>query len=272
MGMLKSILRPVIPRRLRERTYPLRTSLARIPANLLCELRIAWKIRTRGEPISDLGVFDERVYSQNNEDGALAAIFAAIGTTNRYFVEFGVEDGIVCNTRLLKRRGWTGLQMDPRENNNPEVVRAFVTSENINSLLKDNGVPENFDLLSIDIDGNDFWVWKAISDFHPRVVVIEYNACIPPNESRAISYDPAFRWDGTDYFGASLLALSRLGSEKGYVLVGCESEGVNAFFVHKSLVNGHFIMKSVQELFRPLGSVHQGRMQPSVNRKWQMIQ
>jgi len=105
-----------------------------------------------------------------------------------------------------------------------------VTAENINDLLQKYEVPVSFDLLSIDLDGNDYWVWRAVRR-RPRVVVIEYNAHIGPADSRVIAYDPAFRWAGTDYFGASLRALRDLGQQKGYALVYCESTGTNAFFV-----------------------------------------
>lgn len=271
MGTLKSILRPMVPRWLRETTYPFRERLGRIPSNLLCKWRIFWRIRVKREVILDLSPFEARVYSQNGEDGIIEAIFASVGTTNRYFVEFGVEDGLVCNTRRLLRSGWSGLQMDPRRNRRG-VVEAFVTAENVNELFKMNGVPPRFDLLSIDIDGNDYWAWKAVTSFHPRVVVIEYNASIPPDESRTIVYDPSFRWDGTDYFGAGLLALSRLGRRKGYTLVGCESQGVNAFFVHDSLIEGHFVARTAEELYRPLGDRHRGGIRPSTGRRWQVVE
>lgn len=120
-----------------------------------------------------------------------------------------------------------------------KIKKEFITAENINQLLQKYRVPREFDLLSIDIDSNDYWVWKAIDNYSPRVVVIEYNSCIPPNESKTIKYDPNARWDGTDYFGASLLALAKLGKSKGYSLVYCESSGVNAFFVRNDLIKNY---------------------------------
>ncbi|MEM2160074.1 MAG: hypothetical protein QXN55_03875 [Candidatus Nitrosotenuis sp.] len=125
-----------------------------------------------------------------------------------------------------------------------------VTAENIQQLFHKYNVPKNFDLLSIDIDYNDYWVWKAITDYAPRVVVIEYNSSIPPTESKVVPYDPNASWDGTNYFGASLLALKNLGLSKGYTLVGCESRGVNAFFVQSGLVEGIKI-KDIEYLYRP---------------------
>jgi len=125
-----------------------------------------------------------------------------------------------------------------------------VTAENIQQLFQKYKVPQNFDLLSIDIDYNDYWVWKAITDYAPRVVIIEYNSSISPTESKVVPYDPNAVWDGTNYFGASLLALKKLGLSKGYALVGCDSRGVNAFFVKNDLVEGIKI-PTIDQLYRP---------------------
>lgn len=111
-------------------------------------------------------------------------------------------------------------------------------------------MPKSFDLLSIDIDFNDYWVWKSIVDYSPRVVVIEFNSSIPPNESKVVPYDPNAQWDGTNFFGASLLALKHLGLEKGYTLVGCDSNGVNAFFCKSDLIS-NIKIKDIQDLYRP---------------------
>lgn len=125
-----------------------------------------------------------------------------------------------------------------------------VTAENIQNLFHKYDVPKNFDLLSIDIDFNDYWVWKAIVDYSPRVVVIEYNSSIPPTESRVVPYDPQAKWDGTNYFGASLLALKNLGLTKGYTLIGCNDSGVNAFFCKSDLLNTIKI-KDIHDLYKP---------------------
>lgn len=125
-----------------------------------------------------------------------------------------------------------------------------VTAENIQQLFQKYNVPKSFDLLSIDIDYNDYWVWKAITDYSPRVVVIEYNSSVPPTESRVVPYDPNAVWDGTNYFGASLLALRNLGLSKGYTLVGCDSRGINAFFVKSDLIKGLQI-NNIDQLYRP---------------------
>ncbi len=131
-----------------------------------------------------------------------------------------------------------------------DIKKERVTAENIQQLLKKYNTPQNFDLLSIDIDFNDYWVWKSISDYSPRVVVIEFNSSIPPTESKVVRYDQNSQWDGTNYFGASLLALKNLGVEKGYTLVGCDSNGVNAFFCRSELVS-EIKIKDIEELYRP---------------------
>lgn len=131
--------------------------------------------------------------------------------------------------------------------------KEFVTAANICSLFEKYLVPREFDLLSIDVDGNDYWIWRAIEGYSARVVVIEYNSSISPDESKTIPYDPEFRWDGTNYFGASLLALTKLGRVKGYTLVGCDSRGVNAFFLRDDTVGDRFSMRSLAELYSAPG-------------------
>ncbi|NLG07438.1 FkbM family methyltransferase [Candidatus Peribacteria bacterium] len=209
-------------------------------------------------PIPDIALFQRRVpfierreYSQNGEDGIIHAIFAKIGTTKRYFVEFGAEDGLQCNTRYLSKHfGWKGLLMDGGyQNASLNLYQEFITAENIEELFQKHEVPERFDLLSIDIDGNDYWVWKAITRWHPRVVIVEYNACIPALPPVTIPYKADFAWDKTDYYGASLGALHKLGVAKGYTLIGTDKNGVNAFFVLDELVDGNFVRQPLEQLY-----------------------
>lgn len=233
-------------------------------------LKIKWQlyvhsVELRDHEIRNLNRYEIKIYSQNGEDGILDAIFSKIGTTNKFYVEFGVEDGEECNTRFLQNeKGWRGLLMDGYEQKSKKIKKEFITAENINDLFRKYQVPKAFDLLSIDIDGNDYWVWKAIdSSYAPRVVVIEYNASIPPTESKVIPYDPNFSWDITNYFGASLLALVKLAKTKGYTLVGCDLCGVNAFFVQDRLMLGHFITDSIDKLYRPVNYFNKGMSHPS---------
>lgn len=213
--------------------------------------QLYWTLCRRGT-IKDIRRFERSWYSQNGEDGILNIIFEKIGVTNKFCVEFGVEDGRECNTRhLLEAAAWDGLQMDGGDHASVygRVRKEFITAENICSLFEKYSVPKQFDLLAIDIDGNDYWVWRAIEGYSARVVVIEYNASMLPNESKTIPYDPEFHWDGSNYFGASLLALAKLGRRKGYTLIGCDSQGINAFFVRDDLVGDRFAVRSVAELY-----------------------
>jgi hypothetical protein len=203
--------------------------------------------------LSDLESREKKITSQNGEDGVIEALFEILGETNRYFVEFGVEGGTQCNTAALLERGWQGLMMDLHgvcENPRATIRKEFVTAENINLLFRKYDVPEHFDLLSIDIDGNDFWVWREIAA-RARVVVIEYNSSPPPSECSAIVYDPNFQFENTDYYGASLLAFQRLGRLKGYTLVYCERHGVNAFFVADEALPAGYQPRPIEAIYRP---------------------
>jgi hypothetical protein len=203
-----------------------------------------------------------KVYSQSDEDGIIQEIFNRIGTRNRIFVEFGVESGIECNSVKLLVEGWRGLWLDAGtkhvaqihthfrtfiDDRRLTVNEAFVVAENINSLLERGGVTGEIDFLSIDIDNNDYWVWKEITAIKPRVVAIEYNATLRPPMSLVVPYDPERRWDGTNYFGASLEALVRLGRDKGYQIVGCNFSGANAFFVREDIAEDLFVEPATAE-------------------------
>lgn len=153
------------------------------------------------------------------------------------------------NTAYLLNQGWQGGWIEgdlaaterirtrlqqPLARSDLKLKRAFVTAENINALFTELNVPPSFDLLSLDIDRNTFHIWKALRDYKPRVVVVEYNATFPPDVEWSVEYDATRTWDYSAHFGASLKAFERFGDSAGYVLVGCDFSGTNAFFVHKS--------------------------------------
>jgi len=196
-----------------------------------------------------------KVYSQNEEDGILTELFRRIGVTNQTFWEFGVQDGTENNTLYRLVDGWRGAWIDGGaanvakvrerfaravENGSLSVREALVDRDNVNALALDLGLPRELDLLSIDIDGNDFHVWDALDALAPRVVVIEYNPKLPPPTQWVMRYDPRYVWDGTDQYGASLAALAMLGARKGYRLVACNITGSNAFFVRQDLAADKF--------------------------------
>ena len=204
-----------------------------------------------------LNRYELKICSQNGEDGIIAEMFRRIGTANRYFVEFGSSDGFENNTALLLRQGWSGLWIDADTAavnrakasfaseiaaGKLTVLEAFITAENIEDLFREARVPEEFDLLSIDINRNDYYVWEKITHFRPRVAIVEYNSGVPPSMSWVVAYDPkAFASSifGTGN-GASLKVLEELGAKKGYSLVGCNLLGVNSFFARNDLVGDHF--------------------------------
>ncbi len=185
-----------------------------------------------------LANFEKKIFSQNGEDGVTRKIFDTIGTTNKYFVEFWTYTGEECNTRDLRTNfGWHGLLMDgSHEDLSTNLRMEFITAENINDLFEKYDVPHEFDLLSIDIDYNDFYVWNAIKNYRPRVVIIEYNGTFPPNEDKVAQYNSRYMWDSSNYFGASIFSLNKLGQSKGYTLVHADSMGVNLFFIRSDIL------------------------------------
>ena len=211
-----------------------------------------------------LNLFEKKVFSQGGEDGIIAEIFNRIGITDSWFVEFGVQDGLECNSLLLLHQNWRGLWVEGdrgdylkvKENlgvflgrDTLQVEYKFVTPENFERILGQGKIPHEFDLLSIDIDYNDYWVWKALTNYRPRVVVIEYNAQFPPPVKVVVDYNPQASYVSSTFFGASLQSLELLGREKGYQLVGCSFSGVNAFFVRDDLAENRFALPATAENF-----------------------
>jgi len=220
----------------------------------------------RWRSIGDLRGFASKVYSQNGEDGILQEIFRRIGVTNRFFVEFGVESGDQCNTRYLAEMlDWSGVYFEPCDAHFEKLqemwqgkpnVRTFheaITSHNFEGLLERAGVPEELDLLVIDIDSNDYWVWRSLQRWRPRVVVIEYNPFHEPPRKWVMKEDPSYVWNQTTYFGASFTSLCLLGRSKGYQLVGTDPLGVNMFFVRNDALNEQFLDPGIHYFFQPFG-------------------
>lgn len=171
-------------------------------------------------------------YSQYNESSILNSIFLKIGTISNigYGVEFGSSDGYwLSNLRYFLELGWKGLQMEGISQAGSDVKQEFITKENINNLFDKYEVPQEFDLLSIDIDGNDYWVWKEINR-EPNVVIIEYNSNFSENECVALEYDPNHIFDNSYAYGASFAAMCDLAKSKGYYLYQ-EIRHTNLIFV-----------------------------------------
>ena len=197
--------------------------------------------------------FEVRVFSQNGEDGVIAEIAARIGTGEPFFVEFGVESGHEGNcVYLADVAGWPGLFIEAdadsfalledkyRGNDRVRTTHASVTADNVQALFAAAGVPTEPTVLSIDVDGCDYWIWDSIVDFRPRIVVIEYNSALDPRRRLVQPAEHTKAWDGSNYYGASLGALRMLGERKGYRLVHTDLCAVNAFFVREDLAGGRF--------------------------------
>lgn len=209
-----------------------------------------------------------KVYSQWGEDGILQYLIRAVRVPRPIFVEFGVENYTEANTRfLLLNNNWSGLIIDGSEKNiqavrgeslywrhNLKAVCSFITRENINGLIRDNGLSGDIGLLSIDIDGNDYWVWESIDVVSPAIVVVEYNARFGPERAVTVPYDPSFvrhqAHHSCIYYGASLAALVRLGKRKGYAFVGSNSAANNAFFVRRDLLPAELPERTPAEEWR----------------------
>lgn len=200
--------------------------------------------------VTDLRISELRVFSQNGEDGVIDAIARTIPDMSRIFVEFGVGDGWSCNCRLLAEVfGWSGLFLETNSkdfdslrtryvnNSGVQCKRLFVNPSNVNEIFRASGIPSRFGVLSIDIDGQDYWVWEALDDFYqPDIVCIEINSGLGARavvEQKSSSLYPAL----TNTWGASLSAISALGASKGYTLVHCELAGVNAFLVKNEILS-----------------------------------
>jgi hypothetical protein len=205
-------------------------------ARLAESYRIDWENGLSWYKGNPLYSAEQRIYSQNGEDGVLLALLDALGVRHPTALEFGAGDGSECNTRILAERGHETLCWD-RSHHAPSrgLYRELVTLGNIPSLVARYAVPNDLDVLSIDVDYYDFFFWWRISELlSPRLVIVEHNGSHGPDEDLVVQYEgPDRSWDGTRYFGASLLALQRLGERLGFVLVYAESAGVNAFFVRR---------------------------------------
>lgn len=207
--------------------------------------------------IKSHGIYDNvqeiefKVFSQFGDDGIIQYLINNISIENRTFIEFGVENYTEANTRfLLTHNNWKGLVMDCSIENIDYIktdslywkhdltaVHAFIEKDNINKIIFGNGISGEIGILSIDIDGNDYWVWDSINIIDPTIVIVEYNSVFGSNHAVTIPYASAFNRTKAHYsnlfWGCSLKALCLLANKKGYVFVGSNSSGNNAYFVKK---------------------------------------
>jgi hypothetical protein len=212
-----------------------------------------------------------RCFSQFEEDGKLLYIFAAIGMKNRSFVDLGAWNGINSNcTNLALNFGWSGLFVEGNEERvnegrcfyqeqpetwvcPPAFENSFITRGNVNKLIEKHGISGEIDFLSLDIDGNDYWVWEALEIVRPRVVLIETNILFGM-KSVTIPYSENFRLssDNPSFHGASVSALFKLGKRKGYKLIGSSRNGINLFFVLEEETKDLFREVTPEEIFEDI--------------------
>lgn len=197
-----------------------------------------------------------RCYSQNSEDGILLFLFSVLGIETRRALEICCGNGIECNAaNLVINHGWQAMLVDgnPAQIEQgrafyarcrstlyspPTLVASWITADNVNDLVRAHGFDGDIDLLSLDLDGNDYWIWLALTAVRPRVVVLEFNALLGPHERLTLPYQPDFQVDFAlqpPRCGASLPAFTALATSRGYKLVGVQSLGFNAFFVREDL-------------------------------------
>jgi len=230
------------------------------------------ELAERGAPLPALDDVGFTTFSQTDEDGILLYLLALTGMGGRRGIELGCGDGLECNlANLAVHHSWNCLMVDGhadrvrlanefyrRRTNTwmfpPTIVERWLTAENVNDVVREHGFEGEADVLSIDLDGIDYWLWKALECVRPRVVVVEYNNMWGPDDAVAIPYSSEQRIENTDpeYYGASLAAYVKLGREKGYRFAGCNGYGFNAFFIRDDQAPGLLPEGSVEKcLQRP---------------------
>ena len=221
----------------------------------------------------DVNDYKRQVHSQSGEDGILEKIFETLEIKNGWYCEFGAGDGNwICNTRKLREEGWKGvlIEGDSESFNNlknnygthPDVsiIESYIScepSESLDDLLSDTDIPKDFDLLSIDVDGNDLWIWKSLKNYTPKVVVVEYNPHYNPTDSLTIKYDPNHRFNSDNYYGATAGAFNKLAEEIGYKLIG-STAGLNLFYCKKE-ISDKFKELDINEVYKGSGWPHSER-------------
>jgi hypothetical protein len=210
----------------------------------------------------DLNNYEKKIYSQNGEDGITEKLIDLLygnDKNNKYYVEFGVENGTECNTRILREKyNWNGLLMDgSNKNTNINLQKEFLTKENIVSLFKKYNVPKHIHLLCVDIDFNDFYLTKEIlKEYESDIIIVEYNSTHLSNEDKIVIYNSTQMWDYTNYFSASLLSYTKLLNKYNYTLVYCNKNGVNAFYINNKFIdkiNKIINAGDINKIYRPGG-------------------
>ncbi len=213
--------------------------------------------------------YEFKIFSQWGEDGIIQRLTKVVEIKEKTFIEFGVEDFFESNCRfLLMKDNWSGFVIDSSSGNIKRLkkshffwkyhlgaIDAFITRENINHLLAKSGFNEDLGILSIDLDGNDYFILEAINLFKPRILVCEYNAVFGAVRKISVPYEREFsrtkKHYSNLYWGASLAAISYLANKRGYLLVGINTTGSNAFYVRKDLLNDDLEVLIAEQAYVP---------------------
>lgn len=258
MNNIKNLLRSVIRKTVAQEVKKENEKSLMALGALLCNQQ---RLDDQNKELTD---YEFKIFSQWGEDGIIQYLIHNIEIKNKVFIEFGVENYEEANTKfLLMRDNWSGLVIDSSQKNidsikeselcwryDLKVKMGFITAENINELIKQEKIEGEIGLLSIDIDGNDYWVWEKIEIVQPVIVIVEYNSVFGKNSTVTVPYHKEFErhkkhYSGL-YWGASLGAFVHLAENKGYAFVGSNSAGNNAFFIRKDRL-GNIKSKTAEE-------------------------
>jgi hypothetical protein len=225
--------------------------------------RLLKNVLNKGNLSSDIRDYEIKIFSQWGEDGIIQHLIEHIDIKNKTFIEFGVENFSESNCRfLMMNNNWSGFVIDGNKNNIKDLkssyyfwkyeltaISEFITKENINDLLDISNFDKDLGILSIDIDGNDYYILDAIKKYKPRILITEFNSNFDFNEAISVPYDKNFyRFDKCSsgiYWGASLKAFIYLAAKKGYKFIGTNTSACNAFFVKNEFVPDH--LKNIDE-------------------------
>jgi len=231
---------------------------------LLMGKRMAWQVASFPSNL-DFGKVGFKVFSQFDEDGIIQYLINKLPIRNKTFIEFGVENFEESNSRfLMLNDNWQGMVLDASASDiryiqqdrvfwqyDLQAVCTWITRENINALLQSSGFGEDVGLLSIDIDGNDYWIWEAIESIRPRIVIVEYNSLFGLRPI-GVPYKEDFARTAAHYsnlyYGSSLGALHYLAEKKCYLLLGSNTWGHNAFFVRADIA-GEFHARDLPDAY-----------------------
>ncbi|WP_218509598.1 hypothetical protein [Variovorax sp. dw_308] len=217
--------------------------------------QLSWACYRAGQ-LDSLADVEFKIFSQFGDDGIIQWLIHHLDIPHKTFIEFGVENYRESNTRfLMMNNNWSGFVMDGSERNIVDIVNAdyfwkydlaakcaFIDRNNVNELVSLSSFDKEVGLLHIDLDGNDYWIWKELTIISPVIVIIEFNSIFGADRAITVPYDKGFqrteKHHSNLYFGASLSAVHNLAERKGYSFIGCNSAGNNAYFVRKDKLNG----------------------------------